>query len=92
MSKWTKEQANSWYKNQGWVVGCNFLPSSAINQLEMFQDATFDIETIKKEITWASDLGFNSLRIYLHDLLWTDKKNFTSKLNLVLDVCISKNI
>ena len=71
MSKWTKEQANSWYENQGWIVGCNFLPSSAINQLEMFQDDTFDIETIKKEITWASDLGFNSLRIYLHDLLWT---------------------
>ena len=92
MSKWTKEQANSWYENQGWVVGCNFLPSSAINQLEMFQDYTFDIETIKKEITWASDLGFNSLRIYLHDLLWNDKKNFTSKLNLVLDVCVSKNI
>ena len=49
MSKWTKKQANSWYENRGWVVGCNFLPSSAINQLEMFQNDTFDIETIKKE-------------------------------------------
>ena len=92
MSKWTKEKANSWYEDQEWLVGCNFLPSTAINQLEMFQDDTFDLDTIKKEISWASDLRFNTLRIYLHDLLWSNSKNLTSKLNLVLDVCASKNI
>ena len=92
MSKWTEEKANSWYENQGWLVGCNFLPSSAINQLEMFQDDTFDLDTIKKEISWASDLGFNTLRIYLHDLLWTNKNSFTSKLDLVLDACSAKSI
>ena len=92
MSKWTKEKANSWYENQEWLVGCNFLPSTAINQLEMFQDDTFDLETIKTEISWASDLGFNSLRIYLHDLLWANKESFTSKLDLVLDVCSAENI
>ena len=32
-------------------MGCNFLPSTAINQLEMFQDDTFDLDTIKKEIS-----------------------------------------
>ena len=92
MSKWTEEKANSWYENQGWLVGCNFLPSSAINQLEMFQDDTFDLDTIKKEISWASDLGFNTLRIYLHDLLWTNKNSFTSKLDLVLDACSAESI
>ena len=91
MSKWNKEKANSWYENQEWLVGCNFLPSTAINQLEMFQDDTFDLETIKTEISWASDLGFNSLRIYLHDLLWANKESFTSKLDLVLDVCRAEN-
>jgi len=92
MNKWSEEKANSWYEDQEWIVGCNFLPSSAINQLEMFQDDTFDLDTIKKEITWASGLGFNSLRIYLHDLLWSDKDNLTSKLNLILDFCASKGI
>ena len=92
MSKWSEEKANSWYENQGWLVGCNFLPSSAINQLEMFQDDTFDLDTIKKEISCASDLGFNTLRIYLHDLLWTNKNNFTSKLDLVLDACSAESI
>jgi len=92
MNKWSEEKANSWYEDQKWIVGCNFLPSSAINQLEMFQEDTFDLDTIKTEITWASDIGFNSLRIYLHDLLWRDKNNLTSKLNLVLDFCASKEI
>ena len=71
--KWSKEEANSWYKKQPWLVGCNFLPSSAINQLEMFQEDTFDKETIERELDWAKGLGFNSLRVYLHDLLWSDK-------------------
>ena len=92
MNKWTKEEANTWYEDQKWLVGCNFLPSTAINQLEMFQDDTFDLDTIKKEISWASDLGFNSLRIYLHDLLWANKKSFSAKLDLVLDTCSEKNI
>ena len=58
--KWSKEKANSWYKEQQWLVGCNFLPSSAINQLEMFQEDTFDEETIERELDWAENLGFNS--------------------------------
>jgi hypothetical protein len=32
---WTAEQANQWYAKQPWLVGANFLPSSAINQLEI---------------------------------------------------------
>ena len=30
---WTPKQANAWYKKQPWLVGPNFLPSTAINQL-----------------------------------------------------------
>ena len=74
--KWTKEKANNWYKDQPWLVGCNFLPSTAINQLEMFQEDSFDEDTITRELNWAKDLGFNSLRVYLHDLLWSKKDKF----------------
>ena len=72
MTKWTQSEAFTWYKNQDWIVGCNYLPSNAINQLEMFQPETFDIEINKRELSWANDLGFNSVRVYLHDLLWSD--------------------
>ena len=69
MSKWGKKQAREWYTNQPWLIGCNFLPSNAINQLEMFQQESYDPQTIEREVAWANNLGFNSLRIYLHDLL-----------------------
>ena len=62
--KWDEEKAKTWYQEQPWLVGCNFLPSSAINQLEMFQNDTFDKKTIKRELDWAKELGFNSLRVY----------------------------
>ena len=72
MSVWSAEKALDWYSKQGWLVGCNFLPSSSINQIEMFQENTFDIIEIRRELSWAKDLGFNTLRVYLHDLLWQE--------------------
>jgi hypothetical protein len=84
---WSKEKANEWYKSQAWPRGCNFQPSTAINQLEMFQKATFDPETIDKELGWAEDLGFNTMRVYLHHILWTsDKEGFKKRLNEYLTI------
>jgi hypothetical protein len=68
--RWTKERANDWYAKQPWLVGCNFIPSTAINQLEMWQADTFDPVTIDRELGFAQKLGFNTVRVFLHDLLW----------------------
>ena len=89
---WNKKNINEWYSNHKWLVGCNYLPSTAINQLEMFQEDSFDLATNNKEIGWANDIGFNSLRIYLHDLLWQDKENFKKRLNEILILCSDHNI
>lgn len=69
---WTKEQANTWYSEQPWLVGANFTPSTAINQLEMWQEDTFDPKQIDKELAWAESIGMNVMRVYLHDLLHKD--------------------
>ena len=87
MSVWSSEKALDWYSKQGWLVGCNFLPSSSINQIEMFQENTFDISEIRRELSWAKDLGFNTLRVYLHDLLWQEKDQFVIRFNKFLDCC-----
>ena len=93
MKKWTKNQAREWYSKQPWLVGCNFLPSTAINQLEMFQSETFDPDTLKREIGWAKELGFNTLRVYLHDLLWEDNsKSLCKCINDFLDICNQNKI
>jgi len=68
--QWTPEQAEEWYEKQPWLVGCNFSPSTAINQLEMWQADTFDLKTIDRELGYAEGLGFTSVRVFLHHLLW----------------------
>lgn len=86
MSLWTLEQANAWYAQQPWLVGCNFIPSNAINQLEMWQEDTFDLTTIERELGWAVGIGMNTARVYLHDLLWQDPNGFSRRINQFLDV------
>ncbi|WP_207531853.1 cellulase family glycosylhydrolase [Desertivirga arenae] len=66
---WTAKQANAWYKKQPWLVGPNFLPSTAINQLEMWQEDTFDTVSIDKELGLAESIGMNTARVFLHDQL-----------------------
>ncbi len=83
--RWTPQQANAWYARKPWLVGCNFNPSSAINQLEMWQADTFDPETIDRELGWAEELGFNSVRVYLHNLLWDqDREGFLERVEQFL--------
>ncbi|GEP94238.1 cellulase family glycosylhydrolase [Chitinophaga cymbidii] len=85
--KWTNAKAKEWYAQQGWLRGCNFQPSTAINQLEMFQPETFDTATISRELGWAQDLGLNVMRVYLHHLLWTaDKEGFKKRLDTYLAI------
>lgn len=52
-----------------WRFGANFIPSTAINQLEMWQQETFDPATIERELGWAAAVGMRVMRVYLHDLL-----------------------
>ncbi|MCH2187111.1 cellulase family glycosylhydrolase [Myxococcota bacterium] len=92
-SRWSKERAQAWQADRGWRVGCNFTPSTASNPLEMWQAETFDPETLERELGWAQDLGFSSLRIFLHDLLWShDEKGFSDRLDRVLDMMATRGM
>jgi len=85
--RWSVQRANEWYEQQGWLVGCNFAPSTAINQLEMWQAETFDPATVDRELGWAQELGFNSIRVFLHNLLWTqDAEGFTGRMEQFLEI------
>jgi hypothetical protein len=70
--RWSKERAQAWSKRQPWLVGCNFIPSTAINQLEMWQADTFDAATIDRELGFAAGVGMNVVRVYLHNLVWEE--------------------
>ena len=90
---WTKEHANEWYKQQGWLVGVNFTPASAINQLEMWQADTYDTVAIDKELGWAADLGMNTVRVYLHDALYEqDSVGFLNRIDHFLSLAEKREI
>ena len=80
--RWSEARANAWYDGRPWLVGCNFIPSTAINQLEMWQAETFDAATIERELGWAAGLGMNTVRVFLHDLLWdADPDGFARRID-----------
>lgn len=90
---WNEQQANDWYEEQAWLVGANYNPRTAINQLEMWQGATFDTATINQELGWAADLGMNTMRVYLHDLLWDqDSLGFVKRLDVFLRISENHDI
>jgi hypothetical protein len=68
--RWTAEHAREWYAKQPWLVGANYIPANAINQLEMWQADSFDPQRIDLELGWARSVGMNTVRVFLHDLLW----------------------
>lgn len=86
-SRWTEKKANEWYAQQLWLVGSNYIPSTAINELEMWQPDTFDPKRIDMELGWAQSLGLNTMRVFLHDLLWEqDPVGFKKRIDLFLTI------
>ncbi|WP_374580001.1 endo-1,4-beta-xylanase [Sphingomonas sp. J344] len=84
---WTKEQANAWYAKQPWMVGANYNNRSAINQFEMWQAATFNPKEIDEELGWASAMGMNIMRVYLHNMLWEeDAKGLKQRMETFLQI------
>lgn len=90
---WSVEKANKWYSTHKWITGCNFIPSTAINQLEMWQAATFDTATINRELGWAERIGFNTMRVFLHSLAWKqDMTGFKNRMSTYLSIADSHHI
>ena len=91
--RWTPQQADAWYAKQPWLVGANFVPDDAINQLEMWQAASFDPQEIDKELGWAQGIGMNTMRVFLHDLLWEqDQAGFEQRINTFLTIAARHHI
>lgn len=91
--RWSQAQANAWYERQPWLVGSNYIPANAINQLEMWQAASFDPEQIDRELQWAQELGMNTMRVFLHDLLWQqDAAGFKQRIDRFLQIAARHGI
>lgn len=91
--RWSEQRADKWYAQQPWLVGANFVPSDAINELEMWQAGTFDSAEIDREFGWAEGLGMNTMRVFLHNLLWEqDPAGFQHRIDEFLAIAKKHHI
>jgi Cellulase (glycosyl hydrolase family 5) len=92
-ARWSEQRANDWYQAQPWLVGANFIPSNAINELAMFQAATFDPEKNDHELGLAESIGMNTVRVFLQDQLWQqDPQGFKKRLDAFLAIAAKHHI
>jgi len=90
---WSKSEAFTWYADKGWLRGCDFIPSTAVNQLEMWQAESFDTATISRDLGYAQNIGLNCMRVFLHHLAWQqDPQGFKKRMNRYLDIADRNNI
>jgi endo-1,4-beta-mannosidase len=90
---WSIEKANAWYAQHAWLAGADYIPANAINQLEMWQAGTFDPATIDKELGWAEQIGFNTMRVFLHSLAWKqDPEGFKKRVDQFLSIASKHGI
>ena len=93
MTRWSVERAADWQQSAGWLLGCNFAPSTAGNQLELWQEASFDASTIDRELGWAGELGMNVVRVYLHDLVYqADGDRYLDRIDAFLTIAANHGI
>ena len=91
--RWTETAANAWYAKQPWLVGSNYIPATAINELEMWQADTFDPQRIDTELGWAQSIGLNTMRVFLHDLPWQqDPEGFKKRIDIFLGIAAKHHI
>ncbi|HZS70571.1 MAG TPA: cellulase family glycosylhydrolase [Candidatus Acidoferrum sp.] len=92
-ARWSENAVNAWYAKQPWLVGSNYIPANAINQLEMWQAESFDPQRIDLELGWAESIGLNTMRVFLHDLLWQqDAAGFQKRINTFLAISAKHHI
>src|ERR1700740_12606 len=92
-SRWTEKEAADWYAKQPWLVGSNYIPANAINELEMWQGGTFDPKRIDTEVGWAGGSGLNTMRVFLHDLPWQqDPAGFQNRIDTFLKIAAKHHI
>ena len=91
--RWPEARAAEWYSAQPWLVGANYAPANAINQLEMWQADTFDTARIDRELGWAEGIGMNTMRVFLHDLVWQqDAAGYKNRIDQFLAIADKHHI
>ena len=91
--QWSVDRINNWYSEVGEIKGFNYVPSTAVNDIDMWQESSFDPITISKELMLARESGYNSARVFLHYLVWKENsETFKNRINEFLEIADDNKI
>jgi len=92
-ARWSEQKATDWYQRKPWLVGSNYIPATAINELEMWEAATFDPKRIDLELGWAEGIGMNTMRVFLDNLVWEENAPaYRKRIDTFLQICAKHKI
>lgn len=92
-NRWSAARAQVWFSQQPWLMGFNYIPSTAINTTEMWQSETFDAPTIEREMSAAEKVGFNCARVFLQYLVWEhDPDGMTARMKTLMEIAARHHI
>src|SRR5438876_11369588 len=78
--------------SRGWSAVTTF-PSRRSTSWRCGRKATFDPDEIDKELSWAEAMGMNTMRVFLHDLLWQqDAGGFQKRIHRFLTIASHHHI
>ena len=90
---WTPEHAWDWYRSRPRPFGVNFLPSCACNPTEMWMPETFNLDTVRRELGWIGEAGFNCVRVFLQYHEWKRQRYaFLDRFESVLELARSSGL
>lgn len=93
MQRWSAAEARDWWAETPWVCGINYLPSTAVNFLEMWHPDGYDRATIDRELGWAGDIGYNAIRTNPQFLAWRhDRDGLLARLDEVVGLAATHGL
>ena len=95
MEKWSKEKAWEWYNSRPWIRGFNFVPSDCSGWVEMWQEYNHaeKVETIRRELALAKQIGFNAVRQFLAFDVWMyQRESFLKNVEEFLSIAAENGI
>lgn len=83
---WSAERAKAYMEPYGVIKGVNYIPSYCYSYIEMWHH--FNEEWIRRELSYAKEIGINSLRVFVAACQWETRRELVcERLDRFLDIC-----
>lgn len=89
--RWPISRIEEYMRKLGVIKGVNYVPSYCYGYIEMWHH--YDEATILRELDYATEIGINSMRIFVSTAQWQTHRDLVyANLERFLDACKNRGI